>query len=112
MDNHGQRGEFTLSLSFDFSLTEACARTQLYRLQDRRGSEYLLGPTHEEEVTRLVSDEVHSGRALPVRVFQISKFKQRRESRYHRAKPLRITQPPSIGTSRVPGRVCSERAPS
>ncbi|KAK0560479.1 hypothetical protein OC844_003732 [Tilletia horrida] len=46
--------------------------SELYRLQDRRGSEYLLGPTHEEEVTRLVSDEVHSGRALPVRVFQIT----------------------------------------
>ncbi|KAE8230154.1 hypothetical protein CF326_g4852 [Tilletia indica] len=46
--------------------------SELYRLQDRRGSEYVLGPTHEEEVTRLVSDEVHSGRALPVRVFQVT----------------------------------------
>ncbi|CAD6899737.1 unnamed protein product [Tilletia controversa] len=46
--------------------------SELYRLQDRRGSEYLLGPTHEEEVTRLVSDDVHSGRALPVRVFQVT----------------------------------------
>jgi len=45
---------------------------ELYRLRDRRGSEYILGPTYEEEVTKLVSDEVHSGRALPVRVFQIS----------------------------------------
>lgn len=31
----------------------------------------LLAPTHEEEITALVSDDVLSEKALPVRLFQI-----------------------------------------
>jgi len=45
--------------------------SQLYRLIDRKSAEYVLGPTHEEEVTKLVGDEVESWRSLPVKVYQI-----------------------------------------
>lgn len=47
--------------------------SELYKLRDRRGSEYILAPTCEEEVTKLIGDEIHSWRHLPVRVYQISK---------------------------------------
>lgn len=51
-------------------------RPELLTLAARSGTEYLLGPTHEEEVTRLVAQEAPSHRQLPVRVFQItSKFR-------------------------------------
>ena len=44
---------------------------KLWRLQDRRKTEMLLAPTHEEEITALVSSDVLSEKALPVRLFQI-----------------------------------------
>jgi hypothetical protein len=44
---------------------------QLYRLKDRRESEMLLAPTHEEEITALVAADAPSERNLPVRLFQI-----------------------------------------
>ncbi|MCO5562827.1 hypothetical protein L7F22_016462 [Adiantum nelumboides] len=47
--------------------------SELYKVMDRRGSEYILAPTFEEEVTKLVGDEVHSWRNLPVKVYQISR---------------------------------------
>lgn len=47
--------------------------SELYKLRDRRDSDYVLGPTHEEEVTRLVAGEVESDRQLPVRVYQITR---------------------------------------
>jgi prolyl-tRNA synthetase len=43
----------------------------LFRLQDRRRREHVLGPTHEEVVTRLVAAFVKSHRDLPVTLFQI-----------------------------------------
>ena len=43
----------------------------LFRLQDRRGADYLLGPTHEEMFTLLVKDVCTSYRALPVSLYQI-----------------------------------------
>ena len=45
---------------------------QLFRLQDRRGNDMLLGPTHEEEITQLVAAEVTSYRQLPLRLYQTS----------------------------------------
>jgi len=48
-------------------------RTELFTLRDRRGQRYLLAPTHEEEVTALVRDAVHSYRDLPLRLYQISR---------------------------------------
>jgi prolyl-tRNA synthetase len=43
----------------------------LFRLQDRRGADYLLGPTHEEMFTLLVKDLSSSYRDLPVWLYQI-----------------------------------------
>ena len=47
--------------------------SELFRFKDRRGSEMILAPTHEEEVTKLVGADVESHRALPVRVYQIGR---------------------------------------
>jgi prolyl-tRNA synthetase len=45
-------------------------------ITENRGGTFVLGPTHEEVVTRLVSGEVESYRQLPVTVYQIqSKFR-------------------------------------
>ncbi|KNC82741.1 prolyl-tRNA synthetase [Sphaeroforma arctica JP610] len=46
---------------------------ELMRLTDRRGSDYCLGPTHEEVITSLVADEIQSFRNLPVRLYQIDR---------------------------------------
>jgi prolyl-tRNA synthetase len=43
----------------------------LFRLRDRRGADYLLGPTHEEMFTLLARAELASYRDLPVSLFQI-----------------------------------------
>jgi prolyl-tRNA synthetase len=43
----------------------------LFRLQDRRGADYLLGPTHEEMFTLLVKDICTSYKDLPLSIFQI-----------------------------------------
>ncbi|MFZ9622263.1 MAG: proline--tRNA ligase [Ilumatobacteraceae bacterium] len=43
----------------------------LFRLQDRRGADYLLGPTHEEMFTLLVKDLYSSYKDLPVWRYQI-----------------------------------------
>lgn len=48
----------------------------LFRLQDRRGVDYLLGPTHEEMFTLLVKDLYSSYKDLPLRIYQIqTKFR-------------------------------------
>ena len=45
----------------------------MYKLQDSGESEFCLAPTHEEEVTTLVSREVSGWRQLPLRLYQIGK---------------------------------------
>ncbi len=52
----------------------------LFRLQDRRGGDYLLAPTHEEMFTLLVKDLFSSYKDLPVTLFQIQ-TKYRDEAR-------------------------------
>ena len=52
----------------------------LFRLQDRRGVDYLLGPTHEEMFTLLVKDLYSSYKDLPVSLYQIQ-TKYRDEAR-------------------------------
>ena len=52
----------------------------LFRLQDRRGVDYLLGPTHEEMFTLLVKDLYGSYKDLPVWLYQIQ-TKYRDEAR-------------------------------
>ncbi|MFT4201857.1 proline--tRNA ligase [Gordonia sp. (in: high G+C Gram-positive bacteria)] len=43
----------------------------LFRLQDRKGTDMLLGPTHEELFTQLVKGEYSSYKDLPVTLYQI-----------------------------------------
>ena len=48
----------------------------LFRLKDRRGSDYLLGPTHEEMFTLMVKGEFSSYKDLPLSIYQIqTKFR-------------------------------------
>ena len=48
----------------------------LFRLQDRKGGDYLLGPTHEEMFTLLVKDLYSSYKDLPLSLYQIqTKFR-------------------------------------
>lgn len=57
----------TLSIS-KFLLTHL----KLLKIDDRNQSGFLLSPTHEEEITSLVSRRVKSYKALPLRLYQIS----------------------------------------
>ena len=52
----------------------------LFRLQDRKGADYLLAPTHEEMFTLLVKDLYSSYKDLPVMLYQIQ-TKYRDEAR-------------------------------
>jgi len=48
----------------------------LFRLKDRRGNDYLLGPTHEEMFTLMVKGEFSSYKDLPLSIYQIqTKFR-------------------------------------
>ena len=52
----------------------------LFRLKDRKGSDYLLGPTHEEMFTLMVKSEYSSYKDLPLSIYQIQ-TKYRDEAR-------------------------------
>ena len=52
----------------------------LFRLKDRRGVDYLLGPTHEEMFTLMVKDLYSSYKDLPLVIYQIQ-TKYRDEAR-------------------------------
>lgn len=43
----------------------------LYKLKNREGSDFILGPTHEETVTLLARDAVQSYKQLPLNIYQI-----------------------------------------
>src|SRR4249919_4142626 len=52
----------------------------IFRLKDRKGNDYLLGPTHEEMFTLVVKDLYSSYKDLPVSIYQIQ-TKYRDEAR-------------------------------
>ena len=52
----------------------------LFRLHDRKGGDYLLGPTHEEMFTLMVKGEYSSYKDLPLTIYQIQ-TKYRDETR-------------------------------
>ncbi|MFJ5220086.1 proline--tRNA ligase [Streptomyces sp. NPDC088354] len=52
----------------------------LFQLRDRKGADYVLGPTHEEIFTQLVKDQCASYKDLPVILYQIQ-TKYRDEAR-------------------------------
>ncbi|CAH1197074.1 Proline--tRNA ligase [Paenibacillus allorhizoplanae] len=56
---------------------------ELMRLEDRNGREFALGATHEEVITTLVKDEIHSYKKLPVTLYQIqTKYRDERRPRF------------------------------
>jgi prolyl-tRNA synthetase len=49
---------------------------QLLRLKDRKGADFVIGPTHEEVIVDLVRGDVRSYRQLPLNLYQIqTKFR-------------------------------------
>jgi len=56
---------------------------ELWRLKDRHGRDFCLGPTHEEVITQLVAGEVKSYKQLPLRLYQIqNKYRDERRPRF------------------------------
>src|SRR3954453_11760170 len=49
---------------------------QLLRFKDRKGADFVIGPTHEEVIVDLVRDDARSYRQLPLNLYQIqTKFR-------------------------------------
>ena len=56
---------------------------ELLRLNDRHNRSFVLGPTHEEVITKLVANEINSYKQLPLNVFQIqTKFRDEIRPRF------------------------------
>jgi len=56
---------------------------ELLRMQDRHQRDFCFGPTHEEVITTLVSNEIRSYKQLPANFYQIqTKFRDERRPRY------------------------------
>ena len=56
---------------------------ELFRLKDRAGRDFCLGPTHEEVFTDIVRDEVTSYRQLPLNLYQIqTKYRDEKRPRF------------------------------
>lgn len=56
---------------------------EMFRLKDRHGRDFCLGPTHEEMITTLVRADVRSYRQLPLRLYQIqNKYRDERRPRF------------------------------
>jgi prolyl-tRNA synthetase len=56
---------------------------ELLRLNDRHNRAFVLGPTHEEVITKLVANEINSYKQLPLNIFQIqTKFRDEIRPRF------------------------------
>ncbi|SHJ57608.1 prolyl-tRNA synthetase [Anaerobranca californiensis DSM 14826] len=56
---------------------------EMFRLQDRHGRDFCLGPTHEEIFTDLVRNNISSYRQLPLNLFQIqTKYRDEKRPRF------------------------------
>lgn len=56
---------------------------ELLRINDRHAREFCLGPTHEEVITDLVRNEIHSYKQLPINFYQIqTKFRDEIRPRF------------------------------
>eukprot|EP00939_MAST-03C_sp_MAST-3C-sp1_P000301 g301.t1 len=59
------------------------AGSELWRLQDRKGSDFCLAPTHEELFTELIADTVQTAADLPIALYQIGpKYRDEARPRY------------------------------
>ena len=55
----------------------------MFSLKDRQGKELGLGPTHEEVITKIISETIHSYKQLPINIFQIqTKFRDEIRPRF------------------------------
>jgi prolyl-tRNA synthetase len=74
----------SLSAFSSQELWEASGRlangSEMFKFKDRGGSKWLLAPTHEEEITTLLRNEIIDEKHLPVRLYQIGR-KYRDEQR-------------------------------
>jgi len=56
---------------------------ELLRIKDRHNRSFVLGPTHEEVITKLVANEINSYKQLPLNVYQVqSKFRDEIRPRF------------------------------
>jgi prolyl-tRNA synthetase len=56
---------------------------ELLRFMDRKGGEFALGPTHEEVITEIVRDFIHSYKEVPLNLYQIqTKFRDEIRPRF------------------------------
>ena len=56
---------------------------ELLRINDRNNRPFVLGPTHEEVITKLVANEVSSYKQLPLNIFQVqTKFRDEIRPRF------------------------------
>jgi len=55
---------------------------ELLRFKDRKGVDFVLGPTHEEMITQLIKQEINSYKKLPITLYQIQiKFRDELRAR-------------------------------
>ena len=55
----------------------------MFSLKDRQGKELGLGPTHEEVITQIIAQTIHSYKQLPINIFQIqTKFRDEIRPRF------------------------------
>ena len=81
--------EIVMPVLSPFEIWEESGRSALFgqdalpvMMTEVRGDSFVLGPTHEEVVTRLVSGEIESYRQLPVTVYQVqTKFRDEARAR-------------------------------
>lgn len=87
MDSHGGQ-EVLMPFVQSADLWHRSGRWDAYgaemlRVTDRHGNEFCLGPTHEEVITDLVSNELRSYKDLPKNLYQIQvKFRDERRPRF------------------------------
>lgn len=56
---------------------------ELWRVKDRHGRDFCLGPTHEEIVSSLMANEINSHKQLPMMVYQMqNKYRDERRPRF------------------------------
>ena len=56
---------------------------ELWRVKDRHGRDFCLGPTHEEVISSLVAGEVKSHKQLPLMLYQLqNKYRDERRPRF------------------------------
>ncbi len=57
--------------------------SELFKVKDQNGKEFILGPTHEETFTELIRNDISSYKKLPLSLFQIqSKYRDEKRPRF------------------------------